>query len=342
MEATEMAEVEEAVVVEETPSQRIERRKLLLLALLAAAAVALLTFSAWYLLFRKPITEFPLPGIVQEQMPGYSYSIYGATKPTGIAVTPDGSRIYVAQTNGESAVLIYDGHGTPIGELRPPAAGSGHTFVYVAINPTSGEVYVTDRPSAAIYVYSPEGEYLRQFEPPASLEGWQPLGIGFDTAGTMFVTDPSVNVVHEFDAQGTLLRTVGSAGQLSFPNSAIEDSSGRLYISDSNNGRLLVLDPNGSQLAVIRRGPADGDLGLPRGMAIDDQQRLYVVDTVDQSVKVYRASPDPIAAPEFLGFFGTHGNGEGAFSFPNAVATDARGRVYVADWNNDRVQVWTY
>jgi sugar lactone lactonase YvrE len=30
------------------------------------------------------------------------------------------------------------------------------------------------------------------------------------------------------------------------------------------------------------------------------------------------------------------------FRFPNAVATDARGRIYVADWDNNRIQVWSF
>ncbi len=30
------------------------------------------------------------------------------------------------------------------------------------------------------------------------------------------------------------------------------------------------------------------------------------------------------------------------FQYPNSVAVDARGRVYVADTFNDRVQIWSY
>jgi sugar lactone lactonase YvrE len=77
-------------------------------------------------------------------------------------------------------------------------------------------------------------------------------------------------------------------------------------------------------------------------MALDDQGLLYVVDTSDQSVKVYRPSSDPAALPEYRGRFGEAGIGEGMFRFPNAVASDLRGRLYVADWSNDRIQVWSY
>ena len=36
------------------------------------------------------------------------------------------------------------------------------------------------------------------------------------------------------------------------------------------------------------------------------------------------------------------GVGDGQFQYPNGIAVDGRGRVYVADSFNDRVQVWSY
>ena len=324
------------------PSTRRRKARVMLLALLAALATMLVVFAGWYIILRKPISEFPLPLPATAQMPGYSYSLYGPMRPTGIAVTPDGSLIFVTQTTGDAAVFVLDPSGKTVATMTPPDTGTDHVFVYVAFNPTNGDVYVTDRPATSIYIYSITGEYKGTFAAPSSLAGWQPLGIGFDSAGNMFVTDPSVNAVHEFAPDGSLVRTIGQAGEFSFPNSVVEDASGRLYIADSNNGRLVVLDSNGSQIGVVRRGPSDGDVGLPRGMAIDDLQRVYVVDSVDQSVKVYQPGADPTSPPTFIGQFGDAGTGDGAFNFPNAVATDARGRVYVADWDNDRVQVWTY
>jgi sugar lactone lactonase YvrE len=128
----------------------------------------------------------------------------------------------------------------------------------------------------------------------------------------------------------------------SFPNSTAIDAAGRLYVADSNNGRLVVFGRNSETLGVIRRGPAAGDLGMPRGMVINDQGLLFVVDTADHTVKVFKPSSDPVGVPTYAGLFGQPGIGEGQFRFPNAVATDVRGRVYVADWFNNRIQVWSF
>jgi len=69
---------------------------------------------------------------------------------------------------------------------------------------------------------------------------------------------------------------------------------------------------------------------------------VYVVDTSGNSVFVYGQYKDGATALEFLGSFGTEGVANGTFAYPNDIAVDARGRLYVADSANDRVQLWSY
>ena len=120
------------------------------------------------------------------------------------------------------------------------------------------------------------------------------------------------------------------------------DANGNVYVSDSNNGRLVTFDRDGNELGVIRRGVSVGDLGLPRGAAIDDAGRIYVADVSQQGIQAYQAIATGERQPKFIGGFGEEGTADGAFRLPNAVAVDGRARVYVADWRNNRIQVWTY
>ena len=322
----------------------LSRRRKVLLVLLTSMCAVFVVVSGWYLLNRKPITQLPLPVITVEQIPHYAFSVYGVTAPTGVAVSADGSRIYVTQTSRDPGVLIFDGSGRTLGVARPPAStGAIHVPVYVAVEPRSGDVYVSDRPTGSIYVYSADGRYRRTFDPGPSLDGWQPLGLGFDARGDLFVTDVGgPNRIHVFGADGTLVRSIGAAGALNFPNGVAVDAADNVYVTDSNNGRLVVFDPAGRQIAVIRRGPAEGDLGLPRGAAVDDAGRVYVVDTTAHAVQLYQALAPGDRSPRYIGRFGVQGTDDGAFEFPNGVAVDGRARVYVADWDNNRVQVWTF
>ncbi len=322
------------------------RAKLLLLLLLSLLVALVAGFAFWYLLYRKPISELPIPAIVQTRMPTYQSAAYGLVKPLGIAVSADGSRMYVTQSGGSSEeALVLDSHGTKLGTLAPPTSLVQQPAQrYVAVNPANGDVWTTDRTAGMVYVYAADGTYKERFDPGQTYAGWQPLGIAFDGRGDVFVTDAggAAQVVHEFTTDGALVRDFGASEGLSFPNGVAADVAGNVYITDSNNGRLLVFDAAGARVATVSRGSAAEQLGMPRGIVIDDQNRVYIVDTSAQRVQVYGVIAGGQASPQYVNAFGTEGTVDGAFEYPNGIAVDARGRVYVADWGNDRVQVWGY
>lgn len=326
--------------VQAEPDRR-RRRKIVILLLLLGTLAILLGIAIWYLLFRQPI---PLPLIPPPSIPSYSTSIYGASDPSGVAVTPSGDRIYVAETTGDKVVRMFDGAGNELGVLQPPSeTGNEHVPVYVAVQPTTADVYVSDRPMGTVYVYDRDGAYQTEFRPAVAIEGWQPLGLTFDASGNLYVTDLSNSQrILEFDATGKLVQTFGQGDGLMFPNGVAVDGDGRVYVTDSNNGRLLVFATDGTLLSKLGRGAGAGNLGLPRGIAIDGQGRVLVVDSSGQGVLVYSVLASGEEQPEHLGFFGGHGVADGQFAFPMGVAVDTHGRVYVADTANDRIQVWSY
>lgn len=319
------------------------RRKILLLLLLLLGFAILLGLAIWYLLFRQPI---PLPTIPGETvMPTYTTSIYGASRPMGVTVSPDGSRIYLGETQGDRTARVFDGTGTELGLMQPPlSTGAEHVPVYLAFNSRANEIYVSDRPTGSIFVYDVNGTFQRTFDPGAAQKGWQPLGMAFDRDGNLYVTDVASNPhsVLVFDSTGALVRTLGKTAGLNFPNGVAVDSAGNVYITDGNNGRLIVINTADEVIARVGRGVGEGNLGLPRGIAIDANDRVYVGDATGQGVFVYAGAKPGEMSLDFLGFFGGEGVSNGTFQYPNGVAVDGRGRIYVADSGNDRVQVWSY
>lgn len=323
--------------------ERRRRRKMALLLLLLGLLAMLITIAIWYLIFRQPIN--PLPVIPESAIPAYSTSIYGAQRPMGVAVSTSGDRIYVAQTAGDQTTLVLDGSGNRIGEMAPPAStGPEHIPVYVAIDPLTSEVYVSDRKAGAIYVYDRDGAFLRELALAQPRPGWQPLGLAFDPGGNLYVTDLSgpYQKVLEVDRQANVVRTLGENDGLNFPNGVAVDAAGNVYVTDSNNGRLLVYDTNGAIRARVGRGAGEGNLGLPRGLATDASGRVFVADTMGHSVFVYGGPAEDGTRLEYLGAFGSQGIEDGLFRYPGGAAVDARGRIYVADTSNDRVQIWSY
>src|SRR5512146_2447902 len=138
------APADEPVQPADEPAQpeyrRRRRRRIALLIFLSLLATGLLAFSGWYLLFRKPISQIPIPGFDLLPMPNYSYSLYGPQRPTGIAVTPDGGRIYVTQTSGDAAIFELDPQGQVLNTIVPGDTSTDHVFVSVALNPLTGDL----------------------------------------------------------------------------------------------------------------------------------------------------------------------------------------------------------
>lgn len=329
--------------VAEEDAERRRRRKRFLLVFLVLMLMLLTIISLWYFIFRQPIN--PIPVIPTSQVPTYSTSFYGVTRPLGVAVSPTGDRIYVTEGGAPGAAVVLDGNGQLLAAMTPTEEIVGdHQPAYVAIDPLTQEVYVTDRLAGTIYVFDRDGAYLREFALAVPRPGWQPVGIAFDTAGSLYVSDfsgPDQSVL-VLDRAGAVVRTLGEAEGLNFPNGIAVDKAGVVYVTDSNNGRLLMFGSDGKGVPVVGRGVAAGKFGLPRGLMIDGSARLFAVDTTAQGVLVYRVPDGAATQLEFLGSFGVQGIGDGQFAFPSMVATDTRGHVFVADTFNDRVQLWSY
>ncbi len=337
--AAQAAESTPALSPEELRKRR--RRRIALLVLILLAVATLLTiFLLWFM--GKSTDDLPGIGGATD-MPQYSFSIYGAARPLGVAVSTDGDRVYVTESDGPRVVHVYDRDGKQLGTLEPKQSKiTGHVPVYVAVDPLTDDVYVSDRIAQTVYVYDVSGTYKRQFKPPLAKlgGGWQPLGLAFDAEGDLYVTDvsgPSSRVL-SFKRSGKLLHKYGAAGQFAFPNGVAVDERGKVYVADSNNGRIVVFDKAGKNLTAVSTGSGSERLGLPRGEAIEGN-RLYVAATTDQSVQVFELHDDA-TPPTYVGSFGEPGQAEGAFAYPNAVAVDGDGRIYVADRENHRVQVW--
>jgi tripartite motif-containing protein 71 len=75
----------------------------------------------------------------------------------------------------------------------------------------------------------------------------------------------------------------------------------------------------------------------PLGIAFAPDGRLFITDVMSRHHRVLAFD----AGGRLVMQFGAQGSGDGEFSFPNAVALDRQGRIFVADSNNRRVQMFS-
>ena len=284
------------------------------------------------------------PKIEHKGPPAYLTSIYELPKPLGVAVDRLASRIYVTESDGNRSTLVFDESGNKLLEISPPSTSpAGRAPTYVAVDPRMGTIYVSDRMRHVIDRYDNDGSYLGTFSPKDAEIPSSPLGLSFSSTGQLYVTDVTGenHQVMVFDVLGGKLdlkfgKEGAKPGEFAFPNSAVADAAGQIYVADSNNFRLQAFNPRGEVQASLTRA-AGQSIGFARGLDIEGDY-LYVVDTIGHSVGVYNTAQN--MKPVFS--FGSLGIGDGEFNYPNSIAVDPDGKVFITDRENNRVQIWSY
>lgn len=336
---------------------RARRRKLIVIAVLV---VALLLLGAAYLNYRATRrlgsgVVFDAAGVLQP--PEYLFSFSGPdddrlASPLGVLV--DGDRVLVADGRRHQ-ISVFTREG---GFVRHFGTGDTVVPLYIAKHPGTGEYWVTDRRRQAIEIFSPAGEYLRDFDPKlpadqlpdfeAKGRQWAPIALAFAPDGSLYATD--ILKGHRlviFGPDGAFRRSVGTAGAVErieenedyflFPNS-VKVHGEEVWVSDSNNRRLKVYSLSGDFLRLVT---ADG---LPRGIDFlprltgekeDAPPKLVSVDTLAHDVTIWTAKGEKVLT------FGENGVLEGQFNYPNDISVaEDNAYMYIADTSNARVQVW--
>jgi tripartite motif-containing protein 71 len=195
-----------------------------------------------------------------------------------------------------------------------------------------GRAYVVSAGSEKVYVFDENGTSLFSFGSNGSGDGQfkNPYGIAAGYHGNdleIFVSDPSVDRVSVFDANGTYLRKFSTVDGEA--RGVAVDQNGSVYVADAGE-RVNVFDRNGTLLRTIT-----GIAGNPYGLSIFGN-RLAVgnADGNHDYVKIYDLNGS------FVRQFGGDGTGNGKFRRPLGVAYDANGSLWVADYGNHRVQVF--
>jgi DNA-binding beta-propeller fold protein YncE/predicted nucleic acid-binding protein len=279
----------------------------------------------------------------------YLYSFAGTgttsmTRPTGVVVI--GDRCYVTDY-AYRTVRAYTVEGTYLfsfGAIKDGKNAAMKSPVHLAAGPDS-TVWVTDRGLDALYVFDKNGKFVKTFAPDGDTSfKWSPLALTFGANGDLYVTDVGDSAKHrvlvfgtdgklktEWGATKQVVSSVDSPGDFYFPNGIAVKGTGAkalVFVADGNNRRVQVFRTDGTFVQIINTS------GTPRGLGLDPQGRLYVVDALAHRVDMYGDTGDVLAT------FGENGTGPGQFNYPNDIAFDSAGRAFVADRDNNQVQVW--
>ena len=154
-----------------------------------------------------------------------------------------------------------------------------------------------------------------------------------------------------FDAGGRFLYKWGK-GVINGPHGMYIDKNDYIYVADSGDHVVTKFTPDGKLLMTLgRRGvPSDsgcvkgnfktirrgaGPFNIPSKVTVSPKGEIFVADGYGNS-RIHRFSEKG----ELLKSWGEPGGDPGQFRIPHGVAVDERDNVYVADRENDRVQIF--
>lgn len=163
----------------------------------------------------------------------------------------------------------------------------------------------------------------------------EPMGVDIGENGDIYVTDTLNSQVKIFDRGGKFKSAFGSAKLFYLP-SDLAVSSDSIYVADGKNSRIQVFDLNGKFRKTFAGPEVGKKIGawIPAAIALGSNGDLYATDIFYHRVIVFDKNG------KIRLHFGSPGSGKGQFSYPNGVAIDKTGLIYVADSNNGRIQVF--
>lgn len=181
------------------------------------------------------------------------------TRPSDVAVSPDGTRIYVVDVGGvdndKHQVQVFDAAGGGlVGTIGKRGSGDGEFNLPVqATVATDGTLYVVDKGNFRVQAFDAAGNFVRAFGTVGRMPGqfFSPKGIATDGDGNVYVVDTAFGNFQIFTGRGDLLLFVGDRGDSGAPAKYLlpagidVDRDGRIYVVDQFFRKIDVFRPAG-------------------------------------------------------------------------------------------------
>jgi sugar lactone lactonase YvrE len=166
-----------------------------------------------------------------------------------------------------------------------------------------GHLYALNRGPKPLMEFDASGKFIRAFGDGLFVRSH---GLRIDREGNLWATDVGGHVVYRLSPQGQVLLTLGTKGQAG----AWDESAGSRLLNQPND---VAIAANGD--VFVAQGHTPGPMGDPRVLKFDKTGK-------------------------FIKSWGGKGREPGKFEVAHGIGIDARGLLWVADRENQRIQVF--
>ena len=186
-------------------------------------------------------------------------------------------------------------------------------------------------------------------------EGWslvEVAGVATDSRDRVYVFNRGEHPLIVFDSQGNFVHSWGE-GRVTRAHGITVGADDAVYLTDDRGHTVQKMTTDGQILYTLGMAGQPSDTGMvgfdyraiqrggppfnyPTNVALAAGGDLYVSDGYGNA-RVHRFSPQG----ELLQSWGEPGSGPGQFNIPHGIAVDRRGRVIVADRENNRLQFFS-
>jgi len=251
---------------------------------------------------------------------------------TSIALDSQGN-VYVAD-EWLNRITVFNKDGEFLKKWGEPGSGDGQLNGPAGlVISTDDIVFLSDSRNHRVQRFTLDGQYRGQFGSHGSGEGQLdlPWGITLDKDGNVYVADWRNDRVQQFSPDGQYQATFGGQhgsgiGQFNRPSGVAVDNDGNVYIADRQNDRVQILAPDGRYVSELTgdhvlsqwgkdkllsnpdmmyqralamsydRGDYEKRFRQPCAVAVDDQNRIVVIDHFAGRLQVYTKTKEPVLA----------------------------------------------
>jgi len=237
-----------------------------------------------------------------------------------------------------NADLLRTPNDIHVGEVGGVGANSkGQIFVYTRTGHpygTIGDNRTFYRGGSRLFQFDANGKFVRELG--QDVYGFNTAnGLRIDPQDNVWTIDDSANQVVKFDTDGRIQLVLGRKPEAINVRPAAREGGGGRGGGDEEGGGG-GRGRGGANAPPPGAGVPGSAFLRPTDVAWDRAGNIYVADGLGANNRIAKFDKDG----RFIRHWGNTGSGPSQFMGVKALAIDAQGNVYAADWGNKRIQVF--